>query len=183
MRALSYGAAAMIACCMVISCGGEDDDDPASVGRGTQACRDFQDATCDFGADRCHAIDRATCDAMLRGIECTSDERASECSNALNSASCNGGMPSCDLQALADRAPAIAKCETLIQALCDHNVMCGAAAADCTQVALTMGVDCSQALSIELRYEECIDTLATLPCGVQAPAVCERVVLVLPPTQ
>jgi len=45
---------------------------------------------------------------------------------------------------------------------------------------MAMGVDCSQALSIELRYETCIDALAMLPCGSPAPTVCERVVLVLP---
>ena len=180
MRVNNYGAAVIVACCLA-ACGSERDADAGPPGRGTEACRDFQDATCDFASDRCRATDRASCDAMLRGIECTSDERASACANALNEATCGAATPPCDFTELADRAPAIAACRTLTQAFCDHNAMCGGSAVDCAATSAAMGVDCDQALSIDLRYESCSEALAALPCGSPAPEVCRQIVYVLPP--
>ena len=179
MRAI-YGAAALLACCMASACG-DDGGGAEPIGRGTEACRDLQDATCDFASDRCRGVDRATCDATLRGIECRSDEQASACANALNEAACGTVTPSCDLRAVVDPAPAIAACQTVTQAFCDHNVRCGAADPDCAQSLAAMGVDCNQALSIDLRYESCLEAINALPCGSPAPLACTQVVYVLPP--
>lgn len=175
-----YGAAALLACCMASGCGGEDGDSEQPIGRGSEACRDFQDATCDFASDRCRALDRAMCDATFRGIECVSDQQASACANALNEAACGSATPACDFNAVVDRAPAIAACETVMQAFCEHNAMCGAPAGDCAQSAAAMGVDCNQAVSVDLRYETCLDALDALTCGSPAPAVCMQIVYVLP---
>lgn len=180
MRTSFFGAV-LIACSVSSACGGDDESGEA-VGRGTAACRDFQDASCDFASDRCGAIARGTCDATFRGIQCASDERASACANALNQAACGTQAPECALDIVVDRAAATAACQTLTQAFCDHNAMCGGApASECTATAAAMGVDCSQALSIDLRYEMCLEALDMLSCGSPTPSVCNQVVLVLPP--
>jgi hypothetical protein len=181
MRAIHGAAAWLVIGLWGAGCGGGDDGDD-QTGRGTAACRDFQDAMCDFASDRCGAIDRATCDATFRGIECKSDEQASACANALNEASCGTGAPSaCQLEMLVDRAPAIEACQTVTQAICDHNAMCGAPMVDCAASLAAMGGDCNQALSVDLRYELCLEAIDSLACGSPVPAMCMQVIFVLPP--
>jgi hypothetical protein len=67
-------------------CGGDDRGDESTDsggnGRGTAACQDWQDAICDFAADRCGAISRSQCDRQYQGIECATDAKASECSTS-----------------------------------------------------------------------------------------------------
>lgn len=179
MRRSVYGAV-LLACCSAIACGDEESAEP--MGRGTDACRDFQDATCDFASDRCGAVDRGTCDVTFRGVECLSDKSASACANALNTAACGVQSPECSLDAIIDRDPANAKCMTLTEAICQHNATCGGQTLSaCMEAAFDMGVDCSLALSIDLRYEACLDAVASLACGSPTPDVCREVVLVLPP--
>ncbi len=119
---------------------------------------------------------------MFRAIECTDDELASGCANALNDAACGVGVPQCDLARIADPAPAIAHCETFVQTFCDHAMSCGTPEADCEQSVAAMGIDCSQAFAIDLRYEECLQAIEALACGARLPTICTGVVLVLPPS-
>lgn len=168
-------------CLSLIAC---DGDDPGAEppGRGTAACRDVQDALCDFGADRCHVVDRATCDAMFQGIECKDDAVASNCANALNSATCtSGGVAGCNLEAIVDPAPAVARCNALVDAVCERTAECGVSSADCSMDAM-QGFSCDQAIAIDLRYEMCLEAIDTIACeGFALPPSCMDVVRVLPP--
>lgn len=183
MRNLIRLCAVVITALAAPACGGDENDKPQ--GRGTDACRDFQDAACDFGADRCMRIDRKTCDATFGGIECSSDELASGCANALNDAVCGQLPAACPVQQIVDPRPAIARCNTLLDRLCGYLVRCGGQASVevCrTQATSMLGIDCAQALSATLNYEPCLDALEGLACTAEFPALCRGVIGVLPPT-
>jgi hypothetical protein len=181
MRASNHPfLSAALACCALVACNGDDVPGAEPPGRGSAACRDLQDALCDFAADRCGVTDRTSCDDMFRGIECTSDEVASTCANTLNGAMCVSGAGGCDLAAVIDEAPAIARCEALVSAVCERTVACGIDATDCA-LDMTQGLSCDQAVSIDLRYEECLEAIDMLACeGFAVPQVCASVVRVLP---
>jgi hypothetical protein len=165
---------------LAAACGGDDDDGPR--GRGSAACQDFQDAICDFGADRCGASSRAECDASFQGIECKSDSAASGCANALNATACGQRPAGCDLAQVIDPAPAVAKCEALFDAACDHLMACGQVADRATCVATTSaGLSCAQAVSASLDYERCIDEIESASCSVALPQICRAAIRVLPP--
>src|SRR6478609_563015 len=100
----------------LIGCDGDDE----SQGRGTPACKNFQDAICDYAVDRCAQGERANCDDIYSGIECLSDSAADACANALNDVACSvTPPPACDLRTVADPAPAIANCGRLIGVICE----------------------------------------------------------------
>jgi len=180
MRSSIHGVV-LLASSVLSACGADSESDEP-MGRGSAACQDFQDATCDFASDRCGVVARASCDTTFRGIRCVNDEQATACANALNAATCSSASPQCELDAIVDRPAAIASCEALYQAFCDHNAKCGGqTVGDCMADAAAMGFDCSQALSIDLRYESCLEAIDALMCGSPTPAVCREVVLVLPP--
>jgi hypothetical protein len=182
MRASILTLLSLLASLALGACGGDDGPGAEPPGRGSAACRDLQDALCDFGADQCHVTDRASCDAMFRGIECKSDATASSCANALNTASCGMGVFGCDLESVVDPAPAIARCEALVSAVCGRTEACGINAADCA-LDMMQGLSCDQAISIDLRYEECLEAIDMLACaGFAVPPVCMNVVRVLPPS-
>lgn len=168
----------LVRCSALLACNGAESAEPP--GRGSAACRDLQDALCDFAADECHVVDRGSCDDMFRGIECKSDAIASNCSNALSSASCGMGPLGCDLESIVDAAPAIARCEVLVNAVCDRVEACGLGATDCA-IETMQGLSCDQAISIDLRYEECLEAIEVVACeGFTVPPVCMNVVRVLP---
>ena len=166
---------------LVAACGGDDDDSPA--GRGSAACQDFQDAACDFGADRCGTTARATCDRVFKGIECKSDSAASACANALNAATCGQPVGSCDLNAIIDPAPAVTRCMQLVDLVCDHLVSCGSVMTREQCTVGTMGVlDCQNAVSTNLAYETCLEQVEGLSCQASGlPTVCMGAIGVLPP--
>lgn len=173
---------AALACSALLACTGDDGPGAEPPGRGTAACRDLQDALCDFAADQCSVTDRTSCDDMFRGIECKSDEVASACANALNGAMCVSGAAGCDLESVIDPAPAVERCHTLVSAVCARTEECGLTAADCS-LEMMQGLSCDQAVSIDLRYEACLEAIDMLACeGFAVPQVCANVVRVLPPS-
>ena len=169
-----------VVCIWAAGCGGGGDDEPP--GRGTAACRDYQDAVCDFGADRCHAIDRSTCDEQLRGIECRSDEKASACANTLNHAVCGQPVNECDFTQVADPAPAIAHCKEIVSAICDHLMTCGSFndRDACVTAVTAAGLDCDRALAVSESYEQCLKEARTFACTETTPSSCKGVIRVLP---
>jgi hypothetical protein len=170
----ALGFSALVAC-------GDEGPGAEPPGRGSAACRDLQDALCDFAADECRVTDRVSCDDMFRGIECTSDAVASRCANALNSAACGTGAAGCDLESIIDPAPAVARCEALVAAVCERTTECGISASDCA-LDMIQGFSCDQAIAIDLRYEACLEAIDMLACeGFALPAVCANIVRVLPP--
>jgi hypothetical protein len=151
-------------------------------GRGSAACQDWQDAVCDFAVGECRRLDRATCDDNYKSVTCNSDARASECSNALNSATCTSPPASCDLTDLADPAPAQQACDQLLTRLCGHVVECGMIAdvAACRQQ-VNAGIDCTRAVAHSVRFEDCLDAVETLSCMIVAlPDICDDVIKLRP---
>jgi hypothetical protein len=153
----------------------------APPGRGSEACRDWQDAVCDFVSDECGVITRSDCNRQYQGVVCKSDQAASDCSNMINEATCT--MPfaqSCDLAAVADPKPAIEKCEAFMDEVCEWQYGCDPSMTveDCKTEFQTR-IDCSKALAIKLAYETCMTELSALMCTAQAvPSSCNGVVLV-----
>ncbi len=161
-------------------CGGADTSPQDGA---TMACRDFQDAYCDYAVD-CEQLDRETCDDIYRGIECRSDKAADACSNALDDAECGAAAPeACSLSAVADPAPAMAKCARYIDVTCERVVGCGQIATldQCRSEALEkMGsagyLNCDAAFSASPRFEACIDELKDAACGTPLPPACRSVI-------
>jgi hypothetical protein len=162
-----------------LGCG---DDDDAPRGRGSAACQDFQDSACDFIVDQCGGTSRAACDKGFRGIECKSDDAASACANGLNDATCGQAVSGCDLGAVIDPAPAIARCQTLVDKVCDHLVGCKLLTSrDACQVATMMGLSCAQAVSTSLDFEDCVQQVDGLTCeNGSLPTVCQGAIGALP---
>lgn len=167
--------------------GGDGTGASGPPGRGTVACQDWQDAICDLAADECGGVSRAVCDDQYKAFECLSDEQASACANELQQATCVGVPAGCDYADIADPAPAIAKCEAVVGAVCELSIRCGVERTldDCVQMAPEMlGITCSQALGVALEYETCIERLANAPCEpddeiLSAVASCTSVILLI----
>ena len=172
-RPKCVGAVTATLALVLVACGGDGGGgggDSGGRGRGTPACQDWQDAICDFAADECGGIARAECDSQYKGAECRSDEQASACANAFNQATCLTPPPNCDAFDIADPAPAIAKCHGFIEAVCETQAGCGTAGTmeECvTEVEAMLSLDCDNALTVDLRYEECLVTLReSATCGM-----------------
>jgi hypothetical protein len=177
--------AALLCSLAVLPACGDDSaqDEAAHRGRGSVACQDWQDAVCDLASDRCGAIDRATCDAQYQGVVCRSDELASQCSNALNEASCTSAPLGCDVTDLADRAPAVAACNELLDAICARQARCGLdqPLQEClAEQRAQLGFDCQDALAVDLRYEQCLSMLEPDGCAPVMGATCAGVIRVAP---
>src|SRR5690349_12697729 len=146
---------------LLAGCGDDDDDSPP--GRGSVACQDFQDAFCDYASDRCGSTARSDCDHSFKGIECKSDDAASRCANGLNDATCGQPVSGCDFNAIIDPAPAVARCEQLFDRICTHFVDCGTfPTRDSCEPLMTAGLDCSNAVSTSLTYEDCLEQVDDL---------------------
>jgi hypothetical protein len=155
----------------------------SALGRGSDACRDWQDAICDFAADECHKLARGTCDEQFQGVVCKSDDVASACSNQANKASCTTQpSESCDLSGVADPAPAVKSCTDMLDATCKWEITCDPTVDMATcQDELRTKLNCDRAVAIKLRYEACMDGLAKLSCSAMAlPADCTGVIVAAP---
>ena len=156
MRWLVVGVTVWIAACH-----------DSARGRGSEACREWQDALCTYAADRCGAMTREDCDAQYRGITCKSDAIASECAAEFDAARCGFAPARCDLDGVADPAPAMQACQRLFAHLCERAVECSAfeSVEDCTSSEAVQAIDCSRAIAYSLRYESCYDTVQAIACG------------------
>ena len=173
------GCLVMLSAWATFACGGGTDSssDPEPVGRGSDACHDWQDAFCDYVADQCGSSSRATCDDQARAISCNSDAEAEACVETLRAAACDSPPAECDLRALADPAPAVAACEDLAQAACAVEARCGGRTLEeCVPAAITEW-SCPDAVGVTLDYEECMSLLDDYPCTEPPPDVCDRVLL------
>ncbi len=178
MRAYLVG---LFVCGAAMGCvSGGDDDAP---GRGSAACRDWQDAICDV-LQECGsgAITRAQCDNQYQGAVCRDDDDASACSNLFNDATCGSiteaEFNSCDFRVIADPIPARAACEEFNETYCVRALECGMVSDEATCRA-TSGLDCSAVVIHTLVFEQCLREMRTLSCddGTPLPEACESVFL------
>lgn len=175
-RILAFGALAVTA----LSCSDamEDETESEARGRGSAACREWQDALCDWAADQCDGMSRATCDRQAQGVECASDADAEACTATLRAAPCDEPATECGVLAMADREPAEQACEEYAQVVCAAEERCGMAVASvCTETMIDQ-LRCSSAYGVALDYEACIHLLQIRECTDPLPAICDTVLLV-----
>ena len=154
-------------------------DDRADQGRGTEACREWQDAACDHFADACGAVDRKTCDQQYQSVTCRSDKVAQQCSRMLHSVSCGQASADCLLSDVANPDPAQQACEDLAESYCERTVKCGLA--DDKQACIDQSASllpCSRAVGYQLGFETCLADIDKADCSaLTLPQSCDSVII------
>jgi hypothetical protein len=164
----------------LVACGGgrETPDE----GRGTAACRIWQDSVCDW-ADRCEALTRDACDEQFQGVICRSDDMANTCSREFDAANCQTVPPRCGLDEVADPTPAAKACDVLTSLICKRSVKCGISASEAECLAAEP-IDCSLSVAFKLDYETCVSRVEKLDCDVLVlPDICQSVIISKDPSQ
>jgi hypothetical protein len=159
----------------LVACGGGRDT--PTEGRGTAACRIWQDSVCDW-AIRCEAqITREACDDQFQGVTCRSDAMANTCSKQFDSAGCQSLPPNCGMDEVADPAPAAKACDNLTGLICKRSVTCGLFESEeaCFNESK---IDCSLSIAFTLDYEACIADVEKQECDVMVvPQICDSVII------
>jgi hypothetical protein len=151
----------------------------AEQGRGTEACRAWQDAACDHFADQCGAVDRALCDRQYQSVTCRSDEVADNCTSNLRSVQCGGASPNCLLGVVANPEPAQVACADLVSTFCERSMACGISSDKqrCVEQSNSV-VPCDRAIGYQLSYERCIEEIPQIACADLAlPMECQSVIV------
>ena len=171
--------------CVFVGCSPASSDDgesaagprPANATR-SSTCITWQDATCDYLADRCQSVARDYCDGYTHSLYCKSDETMQTCIEALASGTCPDTPDAC--QGVSDPAPAKWFCLTFIDTLCERAEACNLESKDqCVQSA-NASLDCDGAIGVEPTGETCLAQLGSLSCAAldayQLPAACQGVI-------
>lgn len=153
---------------------GDDSAEPPDPGPPSDRsadCQSVQNAACDR-AQRCGAIDRATCLADLRTTYCTSDEAARSCADTVSSLACTSAAPC--LEQIFDRERPQAECNQFIEAVCDWTVRCDSTTTrDACLTEVRETVDCTRAVGVGLTRDECFDALEEISCeATSLPSAC-----------
>ncbi len=156
----------------------EDEAESEPPGRGSAACREWQDALCDWAADQCDGMGRGTCDRQAQAVACTSDAEAQACAAVLREASCDDPATECGVLAVADRDPAEEACEEYARVVCAAEERCGMAVASVCTATLIDQLRCTAAYGVALDYEACIYRIEIRDCTDSLPAICDTVLLV-----
>ena len=164
---------------LLLGCTGGSDNRRADQGRGTEACRIWQDAICDHFADECDYVDRGVCDRQYQSVTCRSDDIADRCTDMLRSASCGEARPDCLIEGVANPEPARAACDSLIEIFCERSTACGVSdTTEKCQSSSDMFVQCGKAVGYQLSYETCLEEIPNISCDVlQLPEQCSDVIV------
>jgi hypothetical protein len=169
-------------------------DDRSDQGRGTEACRIWQDAVCDHAFDKCHDQSfqtREQCDQQYQSFTCKNDKQATQCAAVFDAAACNGNPEKdCNFDSVANPAPAESACTSFVQAFCQRYVDCGNGTLvdDCVSMAAHMFdsatkpvFDCSRAIGYRLEFEACLKAVASEACDKLDPSAppvpCDNVII------
>lgn len=166
----------------LVACGGGRET--PTEGRGTAACRIWQDSVCDW-ADRCEALTREDCDGQFQGVICRSDDMANQCAREFDGAKCQTVPPRCGLDAIADPTPAAKACDALTSLICKRSVECNKSTSEAECLAAEPEpIDCSRSIAFKLDYETCLDQVEKVDCGVwMLPEICHSVIISKDPSQ
>jgi NAD(P)H-hydrate repair Nnr-like enzyme with NAD(P)H-hydrate dehydratase domain len=130
----------------------------------------------------CSSRTRAECIENYFGVTCRDDAQAEQCATNLAAATCSTAataVAGCDLSDVADPAPAVAACNSLLTAVCNHDVNCGANTLEACLAEAATSIDCSQAVAYTLDYETCMSEIASAACSVtELPPSCQDVIKV-----
>jgi len=163
---------------IVVSCDSEDDgSESAERERGSEICRQWHDAICEWAADKCGIMKRADCDADYNSVFCVDDEVVAQCVNQLSNASCMSPPIGCDITDIGNPQEGSHWCERYLEAVCQVDVRCGASTTieECKVVS---GIDCSDVIGADSEFEDCIQELENLRCGDPVPYICQGVVVI-----
>lgn len=172
---------------LFVACSGKYDGDGGSGGeydsKRSTTCKSWQDATCDFLADKCQAQTRADCDLLYQSLFCKDDGTMQTCIGKLSQASCPSPI---DLPAecknINDAAPVAEYCKDFARAACKFGVRCKEASdqAACeAEMAVELAATCSSGVGLAPGADACLSELTSLACGSQVPASCKGVIKVL----
>jgi hypothetical protein len=163
---------------IALACGSGSSGGTPAKGRGSTACNQWQVAICAW-ASRCNSATAGECQEQANAISCISDQKATDCANAFNSASCGAPPAGCDIKDLPDPAPALAACQQFLDELCAAQIRCAptTTAEQCHQV-IDAQTDCSKMIGVKLSFEQCISEIRVLSCtATEAPASCKGALL------
>lgn len=143
-------------------------------------CLEWQDALCDWSADKCGQSARAACDDTAQSLYCKSDATMQSCIDALAFAPCSSKAPvAC--QGVADAAPAKIACQNFIDRYCDHLVGCDVSDRATCLSASASGLDCDKAVGASPSLDACLSSLSSLKCPPAGespvlPSTCKGVI-------
>jgi len=147
------------------------------VGRGTQACQDWQFAFCEYLFGDCNFSVNMThtqCQTWLSTLSCIDDAAAAQCADDLASAPCTGIPEGCDEESMMDSTTTTALCEEWIGIICEKETGCGiwTDETECLEFYADGVLECEIIDGVYLNYEDCRDEFLTLSCNDSVPDDC-----------
>lgn len=138
-------------------------------------CLAWQDASCDFIADKCSSVTRAECDELYLSLFCESDQSAQACMDALPGATCPTLPDAC--VKINDPSPVIEFCGEFIEEACKAVVRCeGGTMEDCRlQAQQSLVSTCSYGVGLDPSADQCLAELPTASCEA-LPESCKGVI-------
>lgn len=169
----------LVVASLSVTCACSSSDDRAQQGRGSEACRIWQDAVCDHFADECDVIDRADCDRQYQSVTCRSDAVAKSCTSMLGDVGCGEASADCLAGGVADFEPSIEACHSLAEQYCELSSMCVATDMDRCVSNAENQLQCEDALGYGLDFESCLDEIEVMECSTKPalPRLCRDVIL------
>jgi len=164
---------------LLLGCSASAPDQRADQGRGSEACRIWQDAVCDHFADECDAVDRSVCDEQYQSVTCRSDEVARSCTRMLRGADCGEARPDCLIDGVANPEPAQAACDSLVESFCERSTVCGVSTSkqSCLDSSSNL-IQCGRAVGYQLSFESCLEEIPNIDCSIlQLPEPCDDVIV------
>lgn len=162
---------------LTVACADSSRDEHSNKGRGSAACRMWQDAACDHFADRCNALDRSECDKQYQAVTCRDDDVATRCAVQLEAAQCGEATTDCLIDSVADFEPATMACEMLVDRFCERSTDCGDSES-MDQCVMDSPLDCNKAVGFGSDFDMCLDQIGALKCDqLGLPTVCHDVIL------
>ena len=159
---------------MVAACSSSSSTSTGSPQR-SATCLAFQDAYCDYFADRCGKSTRAACDDTTRALFCKSDPVVAACVEALPDATCAASPDAC--RDGADPARAVSLCNELGRRMCATLVRCGGQAQSECQAEIDEILTCSSAVGAAPEIDLCFRALDAATCPMTAlPDPCRGVI-------
>lgn len=144
-----------------------------SVGNG---CAAWRSACCQY-VSRCGKA-TPNCSAQFAAIQCLSETDSEHCAAQLREAKCGNLPVECQPSAIASSASAVAGCHQYVDAVCASAAHCGFDPSAAACVAMEP-LDCSLAVGITARFDECMVGLQTVSCQSWVPPeACNGVVVV-----
>ena len=149
-----------------------------TVGRGSAACHEWQQAFCELES-KCGTASISTCASQVQTVSCTTDTAAANCATSIAAASCSSFPSGCNVTDIADTAAAVQACTDYLTAGCTHDANCGSSTAVEVCVAnLQTTLSCSKAIGVKLNYESCMTQIKSADCSSALPAECKSLIYV-----